>query len=192
MLTVFDTQQELGKPVRRGDEGIAFLAVLLIITALSFLGIVGAASTRTELQIATSHRSAKEAMTIAEAGTSHAFSLVRNSTGGFDTLLANGGTGGVLASIGAVVALDGESYRFREFGNRPGDGYYVRVVDNHDEEVGANDATNDRDRLVYIESRARVGGAERIVRALVARIDPDEGSEGEGSGGAGGRWWKDK
>ena len=134
-------------------------------------------------------------MTVAEAGTSHAFSLVRASLGGFDTLLANGGTGGVLAGIGSVVALDGENYRFRAFGNRPGGGYFVRVVDNHDEEVGANDPTNDRDQLVYIESRARVGGAERVVRGLVARIDPDEADESGGGGGGedeGGRWWKDR
>jgi len=198
MRHAFDVQREFDRPVRRGDEGIAFLAVLLIITALSFLGIVGAASTRTELQMATSHRSAKEAMTVAEAGTSHAFSLVRASPAGFDTLLTNGGTGGVLAGIGGVVALDGENYRFRAFGNQPGGGYFVRIVDNHDEEVGANDPTNDRDRQVYIESRARVGGAERVVRGLVVRLDPDEASklgvgdeEGDGEED-GGRWWVGK
>ena len=56
--------------------------------------------------------------------------------------LAADGTGGTMAAIGGLSSVEGDSYRFRQFGARATDGYHVRVVDNvddNDDNVRAQD-----------------------------------------------------
>jgi type IV pilus assembly PilX-like protein len=57
------------RPVRRGDEaGFALIMAILSLMLLTFLGLTLAATTSTELQIATNYRWAKQAYYNAEAG----------------------------------------------------------------------------------------------------------------------------
>ncbi len=151
----------------RGEQGSTLILVIVIIVALSFLGVIGSRSALTELQITRQHVLSKQALGVAEAGLSHAYRLIVASQG-FSNELAGGGTGGTLASIGSVVSLDGASYRFRTFGGGSGDGYYVQAQDDFDESSGANNATIDTNNRIYLVSRGRVGTAERVVVGVVS------------------------
>src|SRR5206468_1173849 len=122
----------------------------------------------------------RQALSAAEAGINHAYSLIKaNLTNrltyagactqcAFDNELSGSGTGGMLASIGSTATLGTQSYRFRAFGGGATDGYYVQAADNYDETTGANNSSIDRDTRVYLVSRGRVGTAERVVTALVS------------------------
>jgi PilX N-terminal len=173
----------LGRHSRRAlrrQRGIALVLVLLVVAALSLLGIVSSRSAQTELRIARKERSAKQALSVAEAGINHAYSLIAANTAarprpptacaqcwGFDSELSGGGTGGALGSLGGTVSFDGNSYRFRVFGGDAGDGYYARAVDNYDERSGPNNPSFDADDRIYLVARGRVGGAERVLTAVV-------------------------
>ncbi len=160
----------------RRQDGMALVLVLLVIAVLSLLGIAGTRSAQTELQMGGKELVGRQALSVAEAGINHAYSLVSAdatlsyppSALGFAGELSNGGTGGALASLGTTATLSGKSYRFRSFGGGTADGYYVQAVDNYDETSGANDPATDRDGKIYLVSRGHVGSAERIVTALVA------------------------
>ena len=159
---------------------MALVLVLLVIAVLSLLGIAGTRSAQTELQMGQKDLLGRQALSVAEAGINHAYSLISTNAAsrpnppsacdtcwGFDSELNSGGTGGALASLGTTVTLSGQSYRFRSLGGGTADGYYVHAVDNYDETSGANNLGIDRDAKIYLVSRARVGSAERIVTALV-------------------------
>jgi len=159
---------------------MALVLVLLVIAVLSLLGMAGTRSAQTELQMGQKDLVGRQALSVAEAGINHAYSLISTNAAsrpnppsacdtcwGFDSELSSGGTGGALASLGTTVTLSGQSYRFRSFGGGTADGYYVHAVDNYDETSGANNPATDRDAKIYLVSRARVGSAERIVTALV-------------------------
>src|SRR5438552_18721421 len=81
--------------------------------------------------------------------------------------MGSGGTGGSLSGLGSVVTLSGVSYRLHALGALSGDGYYVRVVDNSDETIGANDPTRDTDKSVWLVSVGGAGNAQRRVDALL-------------------------
>src|SRR5213595_2355524 len=159
----------------RRQDGMALVLVLLVIAVLSLLGIAGTRSAQTELQMGGKDLIGRQALSVAEAGINHAYSLVSAdatlsyppSALGFAGELSNGGTGGALASLGTTATLSGKSYRFRSFGGGTADGYYVHAVDNYDETSGANNPATDRDAKIFLVSRARVGSAQRIVTALV-------------------------
>jgi hypothetical protein len=155
-----------GRAVARGERGSSLVVVLLVIAALSFLSIMGARSARTELQITQRDVQTKQALSAAEAGLNHAYDLIK-STGNFSNELGSGGTGGTLAGIGSVTTIGSASYRFRVFGGGSSDGYYVEAQDDFDETSGANDPTIDTNARIYLVSRGRVGGAERVVMAAV-------------------------
>ena len=159
---------------------MALVLVLLVIAVLSLLGMAGTRSAQTELQMGQKDLVGRQALSVAEAGINHAYSLISTNAAsrpnppsacdtcwGFDSELNSGGTGGALASLGTTATLSGQSYRFRSFGGGTADGYYVHAVDNYDETSGANNLGIDRDAKIYLVSRARVGSAERIVTALV-------------------------
>jgi hypothetical protein len=157
-------------PVHRrpGQDGTAMVLVLLVVAVLSLLGIAGTRSAQTELQMARGHRSGKQALSVAEAGILHAYALIKASPpASYDGELSNGGTGGLLTNVGELKTLSGVSYRFRSLGGGAADGYYVQALDNYDETTGANDPATDRDRTIRLVSHGRVGGAERVVEALV-------------------------
>src|SRR5437899_3122955 len=162
----------------RRQDGMALVLVLLVIAVLSLLGIAGTRSAQTELQMGGKELVGRQALSVAEAGINHAYSLVSAdatlsyppSALGFAGELSNGGTGGALASLGTTATLSGKSYRFRSFGGGTADGYYVQAVDNYDETSGANNATTDRDARIYLVSRGHAGSAERIVTALVTGV----------------------
>src|SRR6266404_73307 len=164
----------------RRQDGMALVLVLLVIAVLALLGIAGTRSAQTELQMGQKDVVGRQALSVAEAGINHAYSLISANVGsrpnppsacdtcwGFDSELSSGGTGGALASLGTTATLSGQSYRFRSFGGGTADGYYVQAVDNYDETSGANNAATDRDARIYLVSRGHVGSAERIVTALV-------------------------
>lgn len=153
------------------QDGNALVQVLLLTTVLYGLVTFGSRTARTEVQIATNQLLSKQALDIAEAGLNHAFDVIRTGGPVYDDELGNGGAGGSLANLGSLVALDGNNYRFRAFGGGANDGYYVRVVDNYDEQTGANDPTIDKDGAITVISRGRIGGAERVINATLAN-DP--------------------
>jgi hypothetical protein len=155
-----------GRGVARGERGSALIVVLLVIAALSLLSVMGARTAQTELQITQKDVQTKQALSAAEAGLNHAYDLIK-STGNFSNELSSGGTGGTLAGIGSVATIGSASYRFRVFGGGSSDGYYVEAQDDFDETSGANDPTIDTNARIYLVSRGRVGGAERVVMAAV-------------------------
>ena len=158
---------------------MALVLVLLVIAVLALLGVAGTRSAQTELQMGQKELVGRQALGAAEAGINHAYSLIKASvTGrpgmsaactqcGFDSELSGGGTSGTLASIGSTATLGTQTYRFRAFGGGATDGYYVQAADTYDEVSGANNPAIDRDAKIYLVSRGRVGGAERVVTALV-------------------------
>jgi len=174
----FATKVSARRP--RRQHGMAMVLVLFVIAVLSLLGIAGTRSAQTELQMGDQEMLGRKALSAAEAGINHAYSLISaNLTGrpgvptacstcwGFDSELSGGGTGGALTSIGSTATLNGVTYRFRAFGGGSQDGYYVQAADNYDEQTGANNTSFDRDDRIYLVSHGRVGNAERVVTALL-------------------------
>src|SRR5437667_4148534 len=163
----------------RRQDGMALVLVLLVIAVLALLGVAGTRSAQTELQMGSKEMVGRQALSAAEAGINHAYSLIKANLANrptfagactqcsFDSELSGSGTGGTLASIGSTATLGSQSYRFRAFGGGMTDGYYVQAVDNFDEQSGANNPATDRDTKIYLVARGRVGGAERVVTALV-------------------------
>src|SRR6185503_14884495 len=156
-----------------GNERGAALFVVLLLTALLFsLGVFGTRSGQIELMIAGNDLRAKSALEAAEAGINHALGLIREpgadganeAADGFDDELAGGGA---MAELGETRTLGGESYRYATFGDRAGDGYFVRAIDNFDEPAGVDDPTRDRDRRIVLVSRGRAGPAERVIHAVL-------------------------
>lgn len=162
-----------------GETGAALLMVILLIALMLSLGAVGSRTSQIELRIAANDVMNKQALESAEAGLNHAFALLKledagrlnEAADGFDDELSSGGVGGGLTALGGVQVLDdGNPYRFAQLSGQSGnDGYYVRIVDNHDERSGADDPTIDRDDTVHVISRGRVGSAERILDLTVHR-----------------------
>lgn len=162
------------------ETGAALFGVILLTALILSLGIFGARTSQIEVAIAGNDLQAKRALEIAEAGISHAFSLIKDkpvggvneAADGFNDELNSGGTDGALAALGSVTTVNGESYRFRHFGGKSSsDGYYVRASDNEDEANGLNDSTADVDGRIHLVSRGRAGKAERVIEAIIQR-DP--------------------
>jgi hypothetical protein len=165
----------------RDERGTVLVVVILLIALMLSLGAAGTRTAQIELRIAHNDIVSKQALETAEAGWSHAYALLRRvdtvthtngAANGFNDELSGGGTGGALAALGSVRTLsDGNSYRFNHTAGQtgPDDGYYVRVVDNQDETTGADDAAADRDNVIHIISRGRVGTAERVIDMVVQR-----------------------
>jgi hypothetical protein len=160
------------------QKGAAFFAVILLTALLLSLGIFGTRTGQIELAIAGNDLQAKRALQAAEAGLSHAFTLIRDrdanglngASDGFDDELSASGTGGALALLGSRITLNGRAYSFARFGgDASADGYYVRAADNYDETNGLNDPSADADFRIRLISRGRIDAAERVVEAVVER-----------------------
>jgi len=153
----------------RDEGGITMVAVLIAVTLTMALSAFGSRGARTEMMIARNDLYAQRALGFADAGVAEALALLETGWGsGFDSELSNGGTGGALAALGEPAMIDGEAWRFRQFGTRSDDGYYVRLVDNYDDIPDAPGV--DTDNRVAIQSIGRVSGAERMVETQVRPI----------------------
>lgn len=160
------------------QDGVALVLALLTMLLVSLIGLFGAITGQTELQVAANEQNAKKALDVADAGVRHALRLL-GGTGiayqnGFNDELNNNGTGGALAAVGSTLTTyPGEGatqYRFFHFGgSRTEDGYYVRVVDNHDADGNQN---TDTDQKVIVISRGKIGTAEKTIEALVSPPTP--------------------
>jgi len=159
--------RSITRPRRKRERGIALVIILVLMTVMMAMGIVLSKDARTELRISRDEKLAKQAIATAEAGISHAFDVVKQAPIDLNSNLGSGGTGGSLSGLGSVVTLSGVSYRFHALGALSGDGYYVRVVDNSDETIGANDPTRDTDKSIWLVSVGRAGNAQRRVDALL-------------------------
>ncbi|NND92307.1 MAG: hypothetical protein HKN42_15720 [Granulosicoccus sp.] len=163
---------DIMQPIRSGEQwqaarqqgGFALVLVLMMILVSSML-IHGQSSTvRTDLKIARNYQDNSNALAVAEAGIHHTLALLQASDVRFDNLLADNGTGGKLTNLGIEVDPDslGVVYRFVQFGGLSAtDGYYIRVLDNHDETP--DDPVDDRDNRIRLRSLGRSGNAERVV-----------------------------
>jgi hypothetical protein len=166
----------LSRPVGRGDGGYAVMAILVITALLLVVGVIGVRSASIEVRISGNELAAQKAFSAAEAGLAHAISLIAADGDGLQDELTGRGTGGGLEDLGAVVPLNGDSYRFRSFGGSgSADGYYVRVVDNFDEVAGADNRAVDVDSVAYVVSHGKVGAGERTVRSAI-RVLPGASS----------------
>lgn len=167
---------------RLADEGGAVLVVIILLIALMLsLGAAGTRTAQIELRIAHNDIVSKQALEAAEAGWSHAYALIRRedsitrqngAANGFNDELSAGGTGGSIAALGSLRTLsDGNSYRFNRTSSQTesDDGYYVRIVDNQDETSGADSPTTDRDNVIHIIARGKVGTAERVIDTVIQR-----------------------
>src|SRR5205809_7923719 len=125
----------------RRQDGMALVLVLLVIAVLSLLGIAGTRSAQTELQMGGKELVGRQALSVAEAGINHAYSLVSADATvsyppaalGFAGELSNGGTGGALGSRGTTATLSGTRYRARSFRCATADGDYVQAADKCDD-----------------------------------------------------------
>ena len=152
---------------RASQLGAALIVVLVVAGVISTVALIAAYSARTELRIAQNQYRGLQALYSAEAGLSHAYRLVATNPSSINTILAAGGAGGIMATnVGAVTAIGGVNYNFRNFAGPGVDGYYVRLEDNVDE--NPNDAAGDTDGQVRIISRGRAGEAERVLEGIVA------------------------
>ena len=163
--------------ILRNQRGVALVLTLVAVMLFSMLGLFMSVNSQTESQIVNSEQSAKRALDISNAGISHAFRLIGDNSidtayqNGFDDELSNGGTGGALDATGtSVVTLeDGNQYRSFSFG---GGTYYVRAVDNFDDD----DQTTDSDQRIMIISRGQFpntsGTAEKIIQAIALPATP--------------------
>jgi hypothetical protein len=175
-------QPNLGfSPIRRQPNAAAYAhrkqqgmaAVLLVVMLLTIIGLTlslnRSMSSKTELKIAHNDLLGKQALAIAEAGLQHAYQVIANDAiDGLDDELGSNGTGGTgsgLANISNDIStLPG--YRYLNFGGgATGDGYYVRVDDNFDEQTVAENPAADVDGRILITSRGKINNAERVVQA---------------------------
>jgi len=72
---------------RKGERGIALLVALLALVVLTFLGLALAATTTTELQIATNYRRSQQALYNAEAGIEMGKIVLRDVVGSWASIL---------------------------------------------------------------------------------------------------------
>src|SRR2546430_1575645 len=113
----------------RRQDGMALVLVLLVIAVLSLLGIAGTRSAQTELQMVQKDLVGRQALSVAEAGINHAYSLISTNAAsrpnppsagdtcwGFDSALTTGGPARPPASLGTTGTLSRQRYRFRSFG----------------------------------------------------------------------------
>jgi hypothetical protein len=148
---------------------MALVVVLLLMAILLALGAFASRNTQVELQIARNQLLTQQALGNAEAGVAHALDAIRAFRGGYIPLLASGGTGGGLDRVGPLRALNGSNYRFSQSGSGSSDGYYVRLVDDHDEASGADDQTRDQNNVVKLISQGRVADATRVIEVIIGR-----------------------
>ena len=160
-------RHSVARHVAAREDGIALLLVVVMIAVFSLLGALGTKKAQTELQSSNQYVHSKQALSVAEAGANHVYSLIKAGGGAYTALLGSGGTGGAIASLGVAATKGGKSYRFVAFGGGASDGYYVRVDDNYDENATTDDPATDTDNQVYVTSLAIEGDAQRTVRALV-------------------------
>ena len=117
-----------GAAARAREQGFAFIIAILSLMLLTFLGLTLAATTSTELQIATNYRWAQQAQYNAEAGLEVArvvLSNVADPASGWQTQLPPARTGywapGAAPSLGGTPA--GRDYYNQNCDQRGGVGY---------------------------------------------------------------------
>lgn len=168
MINILEKPYKAPKPFTP-QRGAALIVVLVVAGIISAIALIAASSARTELRIAQNQYRGLQALYSAEAGLNHAYRLIAGNPTNVNTILAAGGTGGVMASnVGAVMTIASVDYNFRNFAGPGLDGYYVRLEDNVDE--NPNNAGQDQDGRVKIIARGRAGQAERTLEGIVATI----------------------
>lgn len=160
------------------QDGVALVLALLTMMLVAMIGLFGAVTGQTELQVASNEQSAKKVLDVADAGVRHALRLLAASgngyQNGFNDELSNSGTGGALAAAGSTLTTypgeAGTQYRFFPFGGSASqDGYYFRAIDNYDADGSQN---TDTDQKFIIISRGKFGTAEKTIEALVSPPTP--------------------
>src|SRR5262245_41830147 len=90
------------------QDGVALVLALLTMLLVSLIGLFGAITGQTELQVASNEQNAKKALDVADAGIRHALRLLgaggNGYQNGFNDELSNNGTGGALAVEGSTLA----------------------------------------------------------------------------------------
>lgn len=165
------------------ERGFALVGVILLAAILLAIGVFGLRSSQVEVKIAGNEAKSAQALALAEAGARHAISLMhdeKNATSvvefanGYDQELSNGGTGGIMASIGTAATLGSNKYRYVAADKgAPGDGYYVRMTDNYDETAGANNPNDDTDRRVRVVSVGKAGTSVRTLEVAQTTSIPE-------------------
>lgn len=90
--------RRLRKPVRRrsAERGVALILVMIFLALMLLLGLASTMTSITEVNVGGNLKLATEAFDVADAGSAHAFELVRNMSGDFTYLLR--GPDGLLKS----------------------------------------------------------------------------------------------
>jgi hypothetical protein len=117
-----------------GQQGIALVKILFLMSILLAVAAFAARSTRVEIAIARNDYLQKQALQVAEAGLDHAWRKIEAQlTAGvtLDTAVANP-TG--FLGTGSDQSLNGINYRFVSFGGGSGNGYYVRLDSSSDDQ----------------------------------------------------------
>lgn len=83
-IRVFATSRRAG---RASERGVALILVIIFLSLMLLLGLATTMSSITEVGIGRNVKLATEAFDVADAGSSHAFELVRNMRGDFTCLL---------------------------------------------------------------------------------------------------------
>ena len=162
------------------QRGAALLAVLLLGILITLGALVFSIGITTELKIAHNDLQGRQALSIAEAGISHALVAMAPSAAdglGMDEELGNSPSGG-LASFGTQVAVAEDAmnfnYRCADFGGIAGSRYCVRAFDNFDETTVADAPADDSDDTIVVRSRGTVGSALRVVDAMFGIVTGPE------------------
>lgn len=135
------------------ESGVALiLALLLMIVMISLVPVAMEMSSK-DMDRTTSYKESRETFYLADAGMEHAKSVV--GSGDMQPLLDAGGL--LTASIAGSTTMtyQGAQYTQVAFNDANGNSignYHLRVYDNNDEGVAADDPATDADNVVIIES----------------------------------------
>ncbi|HUU50114.1 MAG TPA: pilus assembly PilX N-terminal domain-containing protein [Nitrospinota bacterium] len=137
--------------VLKQKRGVALIASMMIMAALTILGLWAVTSSLIDNQITSNYRDHIQAFYNAEAGIEHAVNILKASTTSLDDLLL-GSDGVPNTSDDGILSL-GPSISF-------GSGAYeVRVKDNDD---GDGDLFSDSDKMIVLASRGRVNNSNAV------------------------------
>lgn len=153
-----------------GESGIALIAVLLALVLLSAIGAALASIGSIEYRTAVNHRSATQALLLADAGATHALALLRDPLADreyTELIVGLDGTGntaddGILTVAGLV---DGDA--LPEEGVRLGPGtYYVRLVNDPEDPSGSPYIDSNQRVVAVCQGETDDGGAAEV-RVLI-------------------------
>lgn len=166
-----------------GESGIALIAVILALVLLSAIGAALAAVGTTEYRAALNHRSATQALLLADAGAAHALALLRGPLEDreFTELLlgqdrvANTADDGILAGHGLAdeVALPASGLRLD-----PGR-YYVRLANDPEDPSGSPYSDSNHRLVATCQGETDDQGAAEIRVVIVSLSYPAIATNGD-------------